>query len=105
MAQPMQCDTQCGTPAAILVTMIESGDVQAYCGPCYLEITEALLGESGRMAEIVQAAVEASKAEPAPAETAPKRTRKGAAAAAAAPAQDTGPTGESTPVQEAPSAV
>lgn len=101
MAQPMQCDTQCGTSATILVTMIETGDVQAYCAPCYLDIAVALLGETGRMAEIIQAAIDQQAAAPAPAADKPKRTRKGAAAATAAPAQDTGPTGESTPVQEA----
>ena len=102
MAQPMQCDTQCGTPAAMLVTMISSGDVQAYCAPCYLDIVVALLAETGRMAEIVQAAVDAQAAEASAATGTPKRARKGAGAAAPAPVQDTPAGDESTPAQQAP---
>lgn len=105
MAQPMQCDTQCGTPAAILVTMISSGDVQAYCAPCYLDIATALLGESGRMAEIIQAAIDEHAKSATPAAGPAKRTRKGAAAATAAPAQDTPAGGESMPVQQDQGAV
>jgi hypothetical protein len=101
MAQPVTCDTGCGTLAVVMNTMIETGDVQAYCGPCYVDICVAMLAGTGKLQEIIDAAIAASKTETKPAKKTASRARKGAAASTTAPAQDTGPTGESTPAQQA----
>lgn len=100
MAQPVTCDTGCGTLAVVMNTMIETGDVQAYCGPCYVDICVAMLDSVGRLQELVDAAAKARESEPKAAKKTAPRARKGAAATTAAPAQDTAAGGESTPAQE-----
>lgn len=101
MAQPVQCDTGCGTLAVVMNTMIETGDVQAYCGPCYVDICVAMLDSVGRLQELVDAALKARESEAKPAKKTAPRARKGAAATTAAPAQDTAAGGESTPAPQA----
>jgi hypothetical protein len=99
MAQPFMCDNGDNTLAFTVMTQPETGDVTALCGPCLLEWAEALLDESGRLGAIVGAAVVAATEKQAAQQSKSAGSRKGKAATAAAPAQDTAPLGESTPDQ------
>lgn len=101
MAQPFVCDNADGTLAFMVMTQPATGDVTALCGPCLLEWAEAMLDESGRLGAIVGAAVVAAVEKYDQEHRKPAGTRKGKAATAAGPAQDTAPLGESTPDQTA----
>lgn len=47
MAQPINCDNQCGTLAMMMWTEIGTGEVQAYCAPCMAEVCMAIAREAG----------------------------------------------------------
>jgi len=96
MAQPWNCDNGDGTPAFLVMTQPESGDVTALCGPCLGEWAEQLLIAADLMTGIVEKHIAQTMAAAEAATEKPKRARKGAAATPADPPQDTAAGGEST---------
>lgn len=100
MAQPWNCDSQDDTPAFLVMTRPETGDVTALCAPCLLDWCETMLSQAGRMDEAVERYIAANMAAAQAAEPKPKRARKGAAATTAAPPQDT-PAGDASTAEPA----
>lgn len=88
MAQPINCDNNCGTEAFVMWTEIGTGTVTAYCAPCLAEVCGAIAQEAGVIDALIGqklAAMEAAGliADPAPA--AGKKPRRKAADADQAP--------------------
>lgn len=79
MAQPIMCNGPDGGPAAVMVTLIEAGETQGLCGPCFIDFCEATLKA---------AAPERLAAPPEPPARKPRTRRPAAAAAAAAAGSD-----------------
>jgi hypothetical protein len=57
MAQLIMCDSACGTPALVMWTVIENGDVQAYCAPCLAEVCAGIAQQTGMIDGLVAAKV------------------------------------------------
>jgi hypothetical protein len=77
MAQPFICDSADGTPAFALVTVVESGDVAAYCAPCLLDWCMGMVEESGKFDDILKTKMLAiAEAAEAKASATAKRRRK-----------------------------
>lgn len=105
MAQLIMCDSECSSPAYVMWTEIESGQVQAYCADHLAEVCGAIAQEAGIVNALVGqalAAMEAAGQIVDPTATPLKRGRKAAAAAVVEPdAQPAAEPADAQPVGEA----
>jgi hypothetical protein len=79
MAQPINCDNNCGTEAFVMWTEIGTGTVTAYCAPCLAEVCGAIAQEAGVIDALIGqklAAMEAAGLIADPGADKPKRTRQ-----------------------------